>query len=146
MTGDLNPKDALQRIDEVDRRVRRPIRVAGWMFAFVGVATPIYWLLMFFGSFPLTAVAGVGWVTMTAVFVTYVWRLRVRDPELSWVNGNLSPVTIAYVVLSLATFLAGTVLLGSEPGPIATTIVIVLALTAGIPPLYGAWRILRAHP
>ncbi len=146
MSGDLTPQDALRRIDDVDRRTRRPVRVAGWMFAFVGVATPVYWLIMFFGTSPATTVAGVAWVVMTAVVVTYVWQLRVRDLELTWVNRNLSPVTIAYVVLVLATFLAGLFLLGDDPGPVPTAIVVTLAIAAGIPPIYGAWRILRAHP
>ncbi len=146
MSGDLTPQDALRRIDDVDRRARRPVRTAGWMFAFVGAATPVYWLIMYFGTRPATTVAGVAWVVMTVLIVSYVWRLRVRDPELTWVNRNLSPVTIAYVGLVLATFIAGLLLLGDDPGPVATAIVITLAIAAGVPPVYGAWRILRARP
>ncbi|MFC7644590.1 hypothetical protein ACFQX6_30760 [Streptosporangium lutulentum] len=144
MEGEFKPTEALRRIDEIDRRARRPARTAGWIFVIVGLGTTLYWLTMSFGPMWAQVTAGVGWVALTVASTFYLGAMKVQDREVAWVNNPTSPVSIAYVVSVLVTFVFGMFLRPEDPSGAWITALIALAVLSGLPALYGGWRILRA--
>ncbi|WP_326636557.1 hypothetical protein OG884_24450 [Streptosporangium sp. NBC_01755] len=145
MGDDLTPEEALRQIGEVDRRPRRPARVAGLLYALLGLGTIAYWPIMYLGPGWSRATAGVAWIVLTFVFAWHLGRMRVQDREVTWVNKFTGPVTVTYFVAFLAVFVFGTFFRPDDPdgGWIAT--LVTLAACASIPPFYAAWRVLRAE-
>lgn len=144
MEDRLEPTDALRQIGEIDRRIRRPARVAGWIFVTLGLGTMLYWPVMSFGPAWSRAAAGVIWVALAVASTFYLGAMRIQDREVTWVNKPTSPVTVAYVVSFLIMFLFGMFFLPENPGGGWIAALIVLAVLSGLPALYGGWRILRA--
>ncbi|MFF3443493.1 hypothetical protein [Streptosporangium sp. NPDC002721] len=142
---ELTPEEALRRIAEVDRRARRPARVVGLLYAVVGLGTIVYWPVMFLGPAWSRLAAGVAWIILTVLFVGYLGGMRVQDPEVNRANKANGPVTISYVVLTLVVFVFGAFFHPGDPGGGWSAALIALSLCAGAPPLYAAWRVLRAE-
>ncbi|GAT65445.1 hypothetical protein PS9374_01078 [Planomonospora sphaerica] len=145
MEEKFTPGDALRRIEEAERRVRRPVRTAGWTFVATGFGTMLYWPAMFLGPTWAQAVAGVAWVALTIASTFYLGSLRVQDSEVAWVNRPTSPVSVAYVASVLVTFLFGMLFRPEDPGAGWAAALIALAVLSGLPALYGGRRILRAE-
>jgi hypothetical protein len=145
MKDELTPQEALRRIDEVGRRTRRPARLVGLLYAVVGLGTIVYWPVMFLGPAWSRIAAGVVWIVLTVLFVWYLGRLGVQDQEVTWANRSTGPVTVSYVVLVTIVFVFGAFLHPGDPGGGWSAALIALALCAGAPPLYAAWRVLRAE-
>lgn len=145
MKDELTPEDALRRIGEVGRRTRRPARVVGLLYAVIGLGSIVYWPVMFLGPAWSRLIAGVAWILLTVLFVAYLGGMRVQDPEVTWANAPKSPVTIAYVVLVAVVFVFGVFLLPDPPGAGWSAALIALAVCTSVPPLYAAWRVLRAE-
>ncbi|MFI6452952.1 hypothetical protein ACIBF6_15485 [Streptosporangium amethystogenes] len=145
MGDDLTPEEALRRIGEVDRRTRRPARVAGLLYALLGLATIAYWPIMYLGPAWSQAMAGVAWAALTVMFARHLGRMGIEDREVTWANRFTGPVTVTYLVAVLALFVFGAFFRPDDPdgGWIAT--LVTLAACASVPPLYAAWRVLRAE-
>ncbi|MEV6865482.1 hypothetical protein AB0M44_31320 [Streptosporangium subroseum] len=144
MEDRLDPTDALRQIGEIDRRTRRPARVAGWIFVTLGLGTMLYWPAMSLGPVWAQAAAGVIWVVLAVASTFYLGAMKVQDREVTWVNKPTSPVTVAYVVSVAVVFLFGMFFRPENPGGGWIAALIVLAVLSGLPALYGGWRILRA--
>ncbi|SNT44874.1 hypothetical protein SAMN05216276_104429 [Streptosporangium subroseum] len=144
MEDKLDPTDALRQIGEIDRRIRRPARVAGWIFVTLGLCTMLYWPTMSLGPVWAQATAGVIWVALAVASTFYLGAMKVQDREVTWVNKPTSPVTVAYVIFFVVTFIFGMFFRPENPGGGWVAALIVLAVLSGLPALYGGWRILRA--
>ncbi|WP_037969443.1 hypothetical protein [Streptosporangium amethystogenes] len=142
---DLTPEEALRQIGEVDRRTRRPARVAGLLYALLGLSTIGYWPIMYLGPTWSRAVAGVAWVALTVVFTWHLARMGIEDREVTWANRTTGPVTVTYLVAFLAVFVFGTFFRPDDPDPGWSATLIALAACASVPPCYAAWRVLRAE-
>ncbi|GAA5086466.1 hypothetical protein HNP84_003524 [Thermocatellispora tengchongensis] len=139
---DITPDAALREIDRVSGSVRRSTRWAGRWLLVLGLGTIVYWLVMLLGPGSLAVVAAWAWIAFTIAGCVYVFRKNVYD-RLTW---RLQwPVTGAYVLAVVLTVLFANVMPEREPLPAGWVLAAVLAaVLCGTPPLYGAWRLLRA--
>ncbi|MFI6508264.1 hypothetical protein ACIBCT_11715 [Streptosporangium sp. NPDC050855] len=144
MKEELTPQEALRRIGEVDRRARRPARVAGLIYLIVGLATIVYWPVMNFGPAWSQLTVGLLWLVLTVASTWYLGRMSVEDREVTWAGRPTGPVTVTYLGAVAVVFLVGLFLVPDDPGTGWKVALVVLAACASLPPLYAAWRVLRA--
>jgi hypothetical protein len=109
------------------------------MFLILGVATALYWSVMFLGGGAAPLAAGACWVVLTIALCVYWYRRAVYEQRLMRIN---SQVTKGYVVLTLITFAVGVFVAPEEPTGGWAIALVALALATGVPPVYGAWRLL----
>ncbi|GIH74793.1 hypothetical protein [Planobispora longispora] len=145
MGENLTPENALRRIDEIDRRARRPARAVGVTFIVAGFGTIVYWLVMSLGPGWAKIVAAASWLALTTFFVTQVHRMGTQDREVAWANKPTGPVTVVYGVLIVITLVFGIFLLPDEPGGGWIAALVVLAVCTSLPMFYAAWRVMRAE-
>ncbi|MEU4829156.1 hypothetical protein [Streptosporangium sp. NPDC023615] len=144
MKDELTPQEALRRIGEIDRRARRPARVAGLMYVVIGLATIVYWPVMNFGPSWSQLTVGLTWLALTVVATWYLGNMSVEDREVTWANRSTGPITVTYLGAVTVVFLVGLFLVPDDPGNGWKATLIVLAIGASLPPFYAAWRVLRA--
>ncbi|TQS29945.1 cytochrome d ubiquinol oxidase subunit II [Microbispora sp. KK1-11] len=141
MSGDdFTPDEALQEIGRVGRRVRSSSRGPGRAYLFVGLATMVYWPVIFLGGHPLPLLAGLGWIVLTVALCVYWARLRVHDRLMKRING---PVSAAYVVTMTLTFVVGVWLRPDRPTAGWTAALVALSVLAGLPLVFGGLRVVR---
>ncbi|MGC5012723.1 hypothetical protein ACLQ2R_18325 [Streptosporangium sp. DT93] len=144
MKDELTPREALRRIGEIDRRARRPARVAGLIYLVVGLATIVYWPVMNFGPAWSRPAAGLMWLVLTVASTWYLGTMGVEDREVTWAGRGTGPITLTYVGAVAVVFLVGLFLVPDDPGNGWKAALVVLAVCASLPPFYAAWRVLRA--
>lgn len=136
---ELSLNAAIKEIGRVDRRVRHSARGVGLMFLIVGVATMVYWPVMFLGTGPAQFVAAVFWVGLTIASCVYWYRIRVHDRRMKRIDRY---ATAAYVATMVGMFAFGSFALPSDPTAGWAAVVVVLAVITGAPLVLAAWMLL----
>lgn len=136
----FTPQQALREVGRVDGRVRDSSRGPGWMYLVTGVATMIYWPVMFLANGAASVVAAFAWIALTIAICSYWWRRKVYEQRLMRIRSRM---TIAYVSASSVTFAVGAFVAPRHPTPTGWAVAIIaLAVISGTPLLYAAWRLL----
>ncbi|GAA4208722.1 hypothetical protein [Microbispora amethystogenes] len=144
MSGDrFTPDEALQEIGRMDRQVRRSARGPGRAYLLVGLATMVYWPVMFLGGGVWPLVGALGWVVLTITLCVYWAALRVHDRLLKRVR---KPVEAAYVVTMALPFVYGVWLMPSTLTVGSAAVLLALSVLAGLPLVYGAFLLMRDSP
>ncbi|WP_405084250.1 hypothetical protein [Microbispora sp. NBC_01389] len=141
MSGDhFTPDEALREIGRMDRQVRRSARGPGRAYLIMGLATMVYWPVMFLGSGVWPSIGGLGWIAMTIALCAYWARLRFHDRLLQRIRG---PVTVAYVVTMALPFVYGIWLMPHPRTAGSAAVLLALSVLAGLPVLYGGLLLMR---
>ncbi|WP_182886347.1 hypothetical protein [Microbispora sp. H10885] len=144
MSGDrFTPDEALREIGRVDRQVRRSARGPGRAYLLVGLATMVYWPVMFLGGGVWPLIGGLGWIALTVALCVYWARLRVHDRLLKRVR---KPVEAAYVVTMPLPFVYGVWLMPPTLTVGSTVVLLALSVLAGLPLVYGGLLLMRDSP
>ncbi|GAA0355578.1 hypothetical protein GCM10009530_00820 [Microbispora corallina] len=78
---------------------------------------------------------------LTILITVYWYRRRVHDRLVARLNG---PLTAAYTI-TMAAFAFGVFLLPDHPAPVWVTALVAVSVVAGLPLVWGAWRLLASR-
>ncbi|GAA3116113.1 hypothetical protein GCM10010466_03970 [Planomonospora alba] len=143
MEDEFTAEEALRRIGDFERRVRRSAGKAGLVHLLAGAATAAYRAAVLLGPRRLQFSAAIPRGPLVGMSARHHGRLGARDRAIAWATRAGGVVHLAYLGMTTAALPAAVFLRPGEPGGGRTASAAALAAATGLPLLYAGGRILR---